>query len=72
MNSINASRLKEVRTKMALIISLVKELKHVKGLFATGLFLLLLATAGAQLAPLLLQNIIDNDLTQVSKGLVLN
>lgn len=57
---------------MALIISLVKELKHVKGLFATGLFLLLLATAGAQLAPLLLQNIIDNDLTQVSKGLVLN
>ena len=51
---------------MKVMIQLVSELKHVFGLFATGLFLLLLATAGAQLAPLLLQNIIDTDLTAIS------
>lgn len=57
---------------MSVILSLLKELKHVKGIFAAGLILLLLGTAGAQLAPLFLQNIIDYDLTEVSKGLVLH
>ena len=36
---------------MSVILSLVKEIKHVKDLFVAGLVLLLLATAGAQLAP---------------------
>ena len=56
---------------MSVILSLVKEIKHVKGLFVAGLVLLLLATAGAQLAPLILQSLIDHNLTDVSKGLVL-
>ena len=45
---------------MSVILSLVKEIKHVKGLFVAGLVLLLLATAGAQLAPLILQHLIDH------------
>lgn len=57
---------------MSVILSLMKELKQVKSLFVSGLLLLLLATAGVQLAPLILQNLIDQDLTAVSKGLVLN
>ena len=57
---------------MSVILSLVKEIKHVKGLFVAGLVLLLLATAGAQLAPLILQSLIDHNLTDVSKGLVLD
>ena len=57
---------------MSVIVSLIKEIKHVKGLFLAGLVLLLLATAGAQLAPLILQNLIDHHLTDVSKGLVLD
>ena len=57
---------------MSVILSLVKEIKHVKGLFVAGLVLLLLATAGAQLAPLILQHLIDHNLTDVSKGLVLD
>ena len=52
---------------MQVIIKLVSEIKHVFRLFATGLFLLLLATAGAQLAPLLLQHVIDTDLAAVSR-----
>lgn len=57
---------------MRLILSLLKELKHAKGIFIAGLSLLLLATAGGQLAPLLLKNIIDQDLTGLSNGLVLH
>lgn len=57
---------------MATILQLVKELKVVRRLFAVGLLSLLLATAGNQLAPLILQHIIDNDLTGVSHGLVLH
>ncbi|MGZ7236411.1 ABC transporter transmembrane domain-containing protein, partial [Streptococcus pyogenes] len=41
-------------------------------IFIAGLSLLLLATAGGQLAPLLLKNIIDQDLTGLSNGLVLH
>lgn len=51
---------------MKVILKLIAELKHVSTLFVTGLFLLLLATAGAQLAPLLLQNVIDKDLAAIS------
>lgn len=57
---------------MSVILSLLKELKHVKRLFLAGLLLLLLATAGSQLAPLILQELIDHNLTEVSKGLVLH
>ncbi len=57
---------------MATILQLVKELKVVRRLFAVGLLSLLLATAGNQLAPLILQHIIDHDLTGVSHGLVLH
>lgn len=57
---------------MRTILSLLKEIKHVKGIFIAGLSLLLLATAGAQLAPLLLKSVIDHDLADVSKGLILN
>ncbi|MGT2910477.1 ABC transporter ATP-binding protein [Streptococcus cameli] len=54
---------------MKTMIQLIKEIRHAWTFFVAGLLLLLLATAGAQLAPLVLQGIIDNQLTAVSKGM---
>lgn len=53
---------------MAIIISLVKEVKAVRGLFFLGFVLLLISTLGTQLAPLLLQGLIDGPLTNFTKG----
>ena len=57
---------------MSVIVQLLKELKYAKRLFILGLILLLTATAGNQLAPLILQRVIDTDLTDVSHGLIIN
>ncbi|KHD45376.1 ABC transporter ATP-binding protein [Streptococcus hongkongensis] len=57
---------------MSLIITLLKELKVAKVSFTLGIFLLLIATAAGQLAPLLLKEIIDKQLTPVADGLQIN
>lgn len=53
---------------MATILRLLKEIKIVKGLFALGVILLLIATAVSQLSPLILQKVIDTSLTVLDKG----
>ncbi|MBY5033757.1 ABC transporter ATP-binding protein/permease [Streptococcus gallolyticus] len=54
---------------MRVIIPLLKEIKHIKFLFFWGVTVFLLATAANQLAPLLLQAVIDGPLTDLSKQL---
>ncbi|MCP1638926.1 ATP-binding cassette subfamily B tetracycline resistance protein [Streptococcus gallinaceus] len=52
---------------MKIIVPLVKEIKHVAVLFFWGVLLFLLATLASQVAPLLLQAVIDGPLTDLSK-----
>lgn len=53
---------------MKILIQLIKQIRQASTLFLMGLFLLLLATAGAQMAPIVLQRVIDGELTDLSKG----
>lgn len=53
---------------MALFKRLLSEIKVAKAAFATGIGLLLLATAAGQIAPLLLKQLIDHYLTPLAKG----
>ncbi|MFC3927261.1 ABC transporter ATP-binding protein [Streptococcus caprae] len=53
---------------MAVFKQLLQEIRLVKGKFALGLIILILATAGNQLAPLSLQTLIDGPLTYLSTG----
>ncbi|MGV3080973.1 ABC transporter ATP-binding protein [Streptococcus dysgalactiae] len=53
---------------MALFKRLLSEIKVAKASFATGIGLLLLATAAGQIAPLLLKQLIDHYLTPLAKG----
>ncbi len=54
---------------MSVIIRLLKEIRHVKSLFFLGATIFLVATTANQVAPLLLQRVIDGPLTSLSKGL---
>ncbi|GEE07256.1 ABC transporter ATP-binding protein [Streptococcus canis] len=53
---------------MPLMKRLLNEIKVAKGTFATGIGLLLLATAMGQIAPLFLKQMIDHYLTPLAKG----
>lgn len=53
---------------MTLFKRLLSEIKVAKAAFATGIGLLLLATAAGQIAPLLLKQLIDHYLTPLAKG----
>ncbi|MGT2932564.1 ABC transporter ATP-binding protein [Streptococcus catagoni] len=53
---------------MSLYIKLIKEIKTVSLPFCSGIVLLLVATAGSQFSPLLLQDMIDKYLTPLSIG----
>lgn len=56
---------------MRVIVTLLKEIRHVKGLFGLGVLLYLAASTLVRLSPILLQGIIDGPITDLSKGLVL-
>lgn len=56
------------KEKNRVILLLLKEVKQVPGLFGLGLLLLVLATAGGQGAPLVMQSIIDGPLRAVAQG----
>lgn len=57
---------------MKTIITLLKQLRVVKGLFALGVLCLLLVTATSQYAPLVLQDVIDSSLTVLGQGGTIN
>ncbi|MGT2950600.1 ABC transporter ATP-binding protein [Streptococcus cuniculi] len=54
---------------MRIIITLLKEIRHVKGLFGFGVLIYLGASTLVRLSPILLQRIIDGPITDLSKGL---
>lgn len=56
---------------MRVIVTLLKEIRRVKGLFGLGVLLYLAASTLVRLSPILLQGIIDGPITDLSKGLVL-
>lgn len=56
------------KEKNRVILPLLKEVKQAPGLFGLGLLLLVLATAGGQGAPLVMQSIIDGPLRAVAQG----
>lgn len=56
---------------MRVIVTLLKEIRRVKGLFGLGVLLYLVASTLVRLSPILLQGIIDGPITDLSKGLVL-
>ncbi|HEL0819592.1 TPA: ABC transporter ATP-binding protein, partial [Streptococcus equi subsp. equi] len=53
---------------MTLFIKLIKEIKAVTLAFSLAIGFLLVATAGGQMAPLLLQQTIDHYLTPIARG----
>lgn len=56
---------------MRVIVTLLKEIRRVKGLFGLGVLLYFAASTLVRLSPILLQGIIDGPITDLSKGLVL-
>lgn len=56
---------------MRVIVTLLKEIRRVKGLFGLGVLLYLAASTLVRLSPILLQGIIDGPITDLSKGLLL-
>ncbi|MBF0787151.1 MULTISPECIES: ABC transporter ATP-binding protein [unclassified Streptococcus] len=57
---------------MRIIVTLLKEIRHVKGLFGLGVLVYFGASVLVRLAPILLQRMIDGPVTDLSKGLVFN
>lgn len=54
---------------MKIMITLLKEIRHVKGLFWLGIFIYFGGSTMVRLSPILLQGIIDGPVTDLSKGL---
>ncbi|MGT2800476.1 ABC transporter ATP-binding protein [Streptococcus marmotae] len=54
---------------MRVMLTLLKEVRHVKGLFGLGILIYLGASTFVRLSPILLQQIIDGPITDLSKGL---
>ncbi|MER0122351.1 ABC transporter ATP-binding protein [Streptococcus sp. ZJ93] len=54
---------------MRVMMTLLKEVRHVKGLFGLGILIYLGASIFVRLSPILLQRIIDGPITDLSKGL---
>lgn len=57
---------------MRVIVTLLKEIRRVKGLFALGVVIYLAGSTLVRLSPILLQRIIDGPVTDLSKGLAFN